>query len=161
MPYPSGVFYQDSFVKMGGISDGTSNTAMMAEKMLGDGSNGISSIRTDTFQPGTYPNNADEALRDCRAVDVTDLSKQGNSNVGAPWISPNHSTTYYYHILPPNDRSCMFPPQRIATTANSQHVGGVHMLACDGSVRFVTQNIDLSVWRAVGTRDGGEKVGEF
>jgi hypothetical protein len=26
----------------------------------------------------------------------------------------------------------------------------------DGSVRFVTNGIDLAVWRALGTRSGGE-----
>jgi prepilin-type N-terminal cleavage/methylation domain-containing protein len=161
MPNHDGMFFQDSFISMGNITDGTSNTALMSEKMTGDGSNGVSSPRTDTFQPGTYPANADDAMRDCLAVDVNDLTKQGNSNIGAPWIQPNHSTTYYYHILPPNGRSCMYPPQRIATTANSNHTGGIHTLLADGSVRFVNQNVDLGVWRAIGTRAGGERVSEF
>lgn len=161
MPKPDGVFFQDSSIKFKDITDGTSNTVMMSEKMTGDGSNGISSPLTDTFQPGTYPATADEALADCHAVNVADLTKQGNSNVGAPWISPSHSTTYYYHVMVPNDRSCMYPPSRIATTANSQHAGGVHTLLCDGSVRFVTSSIDLGIWRAIGTRGGGEVTGEF
>jgi hypothetical protein len=28
----------------------------------------------------------------------------------------------------------------------------------DGSVRFVTNNIDLGLWRAMGTRAGGETI---
>lgn len=161
MPYPDGVLFQDSFVRFADIADGTSATAMIAERRLGDGSNALITPATDTFQPGTYPADADAALLDCRAVDVTDLSKQGKSNGGVPWLVPDHTTTYYYHVLPPNDRSCMFPPSRIATTANSQHVGGVHVALCDGSVRFVSSSVDLKTWRALGTRSKGEVVGEL
>ena len=45
--------------------------------------------------------------------------------------------------------------------ARSEHVGGVHVLLCDGSVRFVSENMDLSTWRAVGSRNNGDRVGEF
>ena len=31
----------------------------------------------------------------------------------------------------------------------------------DGSVQFVTNDIGQSVWRALGTRDGGEVISEF
>jgi hypothetical protein len=32
---------------------------------------------------------------------------------------------------------------------------------CDGSARFISDNIDTATWRALGTRDGGEVIGEF
>jgi prepilin-type N-terminal cleavage/methylation domain-containing protein len=143
------------------IVDGTSSTVLMSEKRLGDGSNGVSTPATDTYQPGTYPDTADEAMEFCRAIDVSDLSFQGVSNVGAPWLAADNDVTYYMHILPPNDRSCRYPPQRMAATANSLHPGGVHSLLCDGSSRFVSSNIDIGVWRALGTAYGNEVVGEF
>jgi len=161
MPMPNGPIYQDSFMKFADLIDGSSTTALMSERMLGDGSNAISTPRSDTFQPGTYPNNADEAWAQCRAVNTADLTKQGKSNGGVSWLSPDHTTTYYFHILGPNDLSCMYPPSRIATTANSRHTGGVHLLLCDGAIRFVSSSIDLSIWRALGTRNGGEVVSEF
>jgi hypothetical protein len=34
-------------------------------------------------------------------------------------------------------------------------------MMADGSVRFASENVDLLVWRALGTRDVGEVVGEF
>jgi prepilin-type N-terminal cleavage/methylation domain-containing protein len=161
IPPANGIFYNNSKIKIRDITDGTSNTALMSEKRTGDGSNGISTPETDTFQPGIYPNTPDEAMQYCREVDVTDLTKQGYSNVGAPWLQSYHSTTVYYHILGPNERSCMYPPGRIATTANSLHEGGIHTALCDGSVRFVSENINLGTWRALGSRAGNEVVGEF
>jgi prepilin-type N-terminal cleavage/methylation domain-containing protein/prepilin-type processing-associated H-X9-DG protein len=161
LPAPNGVIYQDSYTRFGDISDGTSTTALMSERRLGDGSNGIATRETDTFQPGTHPSNDDEVWNDCHSMNVNDLTKQGKSNAGAPWLVPDHTTTYYYHTMGPNDLSCMFPPGRIATTANSRHTGGVHVLLCDGSVRFASSSIDLKVWRAVGTRNGSETIGDF
>jgi prepilin-type N-terminal cleavage/methylation domain-containing protein len=161
MPACNGLFYRESAIKFGEVSDGLSNTFAFAEKIAGDGSNSIATPVSDTFRPGTNPANADEALRDCMAINPLDISKQGVSIVGAPWIQAYHSTTLYYHVLPPNTRSCMFPPGRIATTAGSRHTGGVNACVADGSVRFVSSNLELPVWRALGTRSGGETVSEF
>ena len=55
----------------------------------------------------------------------------------------------------------MYPPGRIATTAASLHTGGVTVAMCDGSVRFVSENLDITVWRGLGTRDKGEVVRDF
>ena len=160
-PPCNGVVFHNRRIRFNDVTDGLSNSAAMAEKLTGDGSNGISTPKVDTFRPGTYPNNAVEATDQCNAVDVTDLSKQGYSNVGGPWLQQYHSTNQYNHILPPNGRSCMFPPGRIATTANSQHTGGVQLLLCDGSVRFISENLDVNLWRSMGSIDGGEVLGEF
>ncbi len=161
LPQSNGVIFHQRRIKFSDITDGLTNTAAMAEKLTGDGSNGISTPRTDTFQPGTYPTTSDEALQQCNAMNVTDLTKQGYSNVGGPWLQQYHSTNQYNHVLPPNGRSCMFPPGRIATTPNSQHTGGVHMLLCDGSVRFVSDSIHLATWRSLGSINGGELLGEY
>lgn len=49
-------------------------------------------------------------------------------------------------------------PTFAAITSRSFHPGGVQMLFGDGSVRFVPQTIEGSVWRAWGTVAGGEAV---
>ncbi|MCA9083883.1 MAG: DUF1559 domain-containing protein, partial [Planctomycetaceae bacterium] len=68
----------------------------------------------------------------------------------------------YQHINVPNSRSCGFQPAgKAAMAANSRHTGGVFVLLCDGAVRFVSDSIDLGVWRAVGTRAGSEVIGDF
>lgn len=48
-----------------------------------------------------------------------------------------------------------------AITSRSYHTGVVHSLLMDGSARSISNNIDLGVWRTLGTRNGGEIVGEF
>jgi len=52
-------------------------------------------------------------------------------------------------------------PAAHADTVGSPHTGGVNVAMGDGSVRFVSQSIDLSTWRAMGTQTGGEAVSDF
>ena len=47
------------------------------------------------------------------------------------------------------------------TAARSQHTGGVMVLLCDGSSRFVNDSIDAQLWQSLATRAGGEVLGEF
>ncbi|MFO0937755.1 MAG: DUF1559 domain-containing protein [Gemmataceae bacterium] len=156
MPPPDGGFWVQKNYRFSDISDGTSNTAAFSEHIKGDYTNTVASLNSDTFQPGTYPATPDEALAQCNAIDPNNLTYQGNSNAGDYWTSTGHTSTRYYHAFPPGNRSCMFPPQRISTTANSGHARLVNVLLFDGSVRGVPYSIDLTTWRAMGTRNGGE-----
>jgi len=157
MPAPNGVFVSDKSLKAAEITDGLSNTAAFSEHPLADFNNAAVS-KFDTFRPGTFPATPDEAIQQCKAVDTANLAMQGVSDVGAPWLQSYHSTTQYFHVSGPNTRSCMFPPGRIATTAASYHTGGVMVSMCDGSVDFFSDSIELPIWRALGSRDGGEVV---
>jgi prepilin-type processing-associated H-X9-DG protein len=160
MPAPNGVFFLNSSTRLADVRDGTSHTAAFSEHCKGDFNNGLAT-ENDTFWPQTYPSTPDDAVQMCAAIDAQDLSKQRVSDVGAPWIQGYHSTTVYFHVGPPNSRSCMYPPGRIATTANSEHPQGVNVGFCDGSVHYVSNSVDLAVWRALGTRGGGEPIGDF
>jgi prepilin-type N-terminal cleavage/methylation domain-containing protein/prepilin-type processing-associated H-X9-DG protein len=160
MPEPNGVFYSDTYLNMASITDGTSSTAAFSEHQKGDFNQGVATL-ADTLAPGTTPANADEAMAQCNAIDPLDLSYQGRSDIGAPWLQGYHSTTVYMHVLPPNGRSCMYPPGRIATSAASQHPGGVMMALCDGSVRFVSQTINIQIWRDLGQRNDGRPTGDY
>jgi prepilin-type N-terminal cleavage/methylation domain-containing protein/prepilin-type processing-associated H-X9-DG protein len=160
MPPPDGGFWSDSPYCAADLTDGTSNTAAFSEHIKGDFSSAITSPDGDTYQPGTYPSTPDEALAQCNAIDIANLRFQGNSNAGGTWMSSGHTSTRYYHAFPPGNRSCMFPPQRIATTANSGHARMVNVLLFDGSVRSVSYGINLASWRALGTRNLGEVFSE-
>ncbi len=157
MPAPNGVFVSDRSLKFAEILDGTSQTAAFSEHPLADFNNAMVS-KFDTFRPGTTPNTVDEAYQQCMSIDTKNLALQGSSDVGAPWLQAYHSTTQYFHVMPPNSRSCMFPPGRIATMAASYHTGGVIVAMCDGSVDFVSSQVDIAIWRALGSRNGGEVI---
>jgi prepilin-type N-terminal cleavage/methylation domain-containing protein/prepilin-type processing-associated H-X9-DG protein len=161
MPPNDGGFWSKVWYRVADITDGTSNTAAFSEHIKGDFSNAVASADGDTFQPGTYPSTPDEALVQCNAIDITNLAFQGKSNAGDFWTSTDHTGTRYYHAFPPGNRSCMYPPQRIATTANSGHTRMVNVLLFDGSVRPVSYGINLATWRALGTRNGGEVLGDY
>lgn len=47
-------------------------------------------------------------------------------------------------------------PTFAAMTARSWHGGGVNILMGDGGVHFISENIDGSIWRSLGTVAGGE-----
>ncbi len=51
----------------------------------------------------------------------------------------------------------------LSSTSNfrSDHTGGGHFTMVDGSVQFISENIDLGVYRALGTIQGGEVIGQF
>jgi prepilin-type N-terminal cleavage/methylation domain-containing protein len=55
------------------------------------------------------------------------------------------------------------PVKRIfaAVTARSYHRGHVNVLLMDGATRSVTDDIDLSVWRALSTRNGRDMVKDY
>ncbi len=43
----------------------------------------------------------------------------------------------------------------------SWHLGGANILMADGSVRFVTDGIDVTLHRNLHSRNGGEIIGDF
>ena len=44
---------------------------------------------------------------------------------------------------------------------SSFHTGGIQVLLCDGSVKFVSENIDQAVWIGAGSINGQEVLGEW
>jgi prepilin-type N-terminal cleavage/methylation domain-containing protein len=59
------------------------------------------------------------------------------------------------------DGESLTVPTYAAVTARSYHTGLVHVLLMDGSARAVNNSINLSLWRALGTRAGNEVIGAY
>jgi prepilin-type processing-associated H-X9-DG protein len=85
------------------------------------------------------------------------------SKWGWSWVMGENCCTLYNHVATPNSVSCAGTPfpgtmtnMAMQVSPSSRHPGGVNATMVDGSVRFVTSTLDLAVWRAVGTRGGGE-----
>jgi prepilin-type processing-associated H-X9-DG protein len=45
--------------------------------------------------------------------------------------------------------------------ARSRHPGGVNVTFGDGSVRFISNNIELRTWKALSTMNGSDQIGDF
>jgi prepilin-type processing-associated H-X9-DG protein len=51
---------------------------------------------------------------------------------------------------------CINTSAGINLSARSYHPGGINVAFGDGSIRFITDNIDPTTYQALGTRAGGE-----
>jgi prepilin-type N-terminal cleavage/methylation domain-containing protein/prepilin-type processing-associated H-X9-DG protein len=169
-PYDAdGVFYAQSKIKLTDIKDGTSNTVGASERVLGDGEEKMvltnrSSLRTLTMyvNPGAETNDAN-----CSASLRVNFSQRRMYT----WVAGEPRCTSYNHYYLPNDP---INPDCVAnftgsdpllrstghglSTARSRHGSGVNVWYCDGSVRFVSNSIQLPIWRSLATRNDGEVV---
>jgi prepilin-type N-terminal cleavage/methylation domain-containing protein len=62
-----------------------------------------------------------------------------------------------------NDRHlrCVGNEDRAFQAARSRHPGGVHICLADGSIRFISETIDLQTWLALLSMSSGRAIGEF
>jgi prepilin-type processing-associated H-X9-DG protein len=142
------------------VHDGQSNTAFYSERLVGDGNSGRYTPWRDIAVYGDlhfyYP---DDALQACAALTTV---RMHYSYSGHTWLIGTYSQTGYNHILPPNAAIPDCVDHWVGTlgqgayTARSLHPGGVNVAFGDGAVKFVSETIDLKVWRAAGSCAGSE-----
>ncbi len=166
------------------VRDGTSNTAMFSERLIGIAGNPAVPRSSPDFKRAIYnapggvggsPNvgqaGALQYIQACNSIPGTTLSINSTYNgwvwtAGYPWhFAPNA----YTHMGGPNSVMCNNPLDYFGTwltvdgpsgsaPPNSNHPGGVDIAFADGSVRFVKDTVGLQAWWALGTRNGGEVV---
>jgi prepilin-type N-terminal cleavage/methylation domain-containing protein len=159
-----GVMYNGSRIKFRDLTDGMSNTVCFGEQTLGKGGNPSS-------PSGGPPGNPTlEVLELTGGTATTDASCVAGSGGnwsglrGAKWMNGHYGDTMYNHYYSPNSPQfdCGNASHNYGlTAARSRHVGGVHIGLCDGSVRFVSENINRATWWGLATRQGNEVLGEF
>ena len=155
-----GVFYSASDISLAEISDGTSNTAMVSERLLGDGQSSSADpidLRDQQRVMRELPFGQIPTVEQC------DSDGHPNALRGERWIFGNYGNTLYNHGRVPNDLrlDCMSATQQQGfMAARSAHSGGVNFARCDGSVAFADEAITPSVWQEIGSRNGGGVVNE-
>lgn len=177
-----GSFGDNGGIKMGQFTDGTSNTVLYSERMIGTFDNSTLSLGNFMYRSGgsnlvTASANTNDTASVVAACATGVATDPANYRTDWGWTSGDDPAWYYSsfqqgaynHVQTPNfsrpDCGCGSIPddehEVAIITARSHHVGGVHSVLADGSVKFTSNSIDLGVWRAAGTRAGGETLGEW
>jgi prepilin-type N-terminal cleavage/methylation domain-containing protein/prepilin-type processing-associated H-X9-DG protein len=182
---PSGVFggganEPSTPVTFQGITDGTSNTACYSERVKGQGNGSLLDFAPppDPLKPTSdqylVAQTADVTTSPigyygaCRGLNVMTATIGKFGAIGGFWYEMLNGNVCYTHVMTPNTYTCAYIYNNAGTldnhhpqgalTANSHHPGGVNLLMCDGSVRFIKDSISAQTWWALGTRMGGEVI---
>ncbi len=171
------------------VTDGTSNTLAFSERVQANF--GIGGKSTPDIREGTLTSVAGITTSPgaCLAATAPIVAAGRYTNGSAvkgrfssTWCDGQPENVSFYAILAPNSVSCTSDNNGNSDaavnllSASSYHSGGVTALMADGAVRFISNNIDTGnlgvlntlggkspygVWGALGTRGGGETVGDF
>jgi prepilin-type N-terminal cleavage/methylation domain-containing protein/prepilin-type processing-associated H-X9-DG protein len=128
-------------IKLSAITDGLSNTMMASETIQGKG-----------VSPGPY--------------DLRGFAWWYGGASYETWLAPNSpipdqmETASYCNYPYADNPPCIAAPVIDLKTnaARSRHPGGVNTTMCDGSVKFIKNSVNLNVWRALSTTQGGEII---
>jgi prepilin-type N-terminal cleavage/methylation domain-containing protein/prepilin-type processing-associated H-X9-DG protein len=179
--YPQGG--DTNTISFAGVTDGTSNTALWSEVVTGSNVQVLTGIKPAELR-GFYPTNFSGSwanllrnqiyvlrfLSACNSLPpgTVSIGPGGSSLRGTSWqISHPYYANYqmYNHVGPPNGRACSNIPADVigldvfgTSPAQSFHSGGVNVAMCDGSVRFIREQINLYTWWAIGTRAANEAI---
>lgn len=124
-------------VSLAKISDGLSNTLLLSEQLQGFDNDsrgqtfrGCGAFFTAYSAPNSKTPDVIEFAGNCENIDYANLPCESGANTDVPF--------------------------RLA--ARSRHFNGVNAVLCDGSVKFVSDAIDLDNWRALSSTKSGKSV---
>jgi len=167
------------------VRDGTSNTALFSERLLGINGGPAVLRSSPDFKRAVYNGTVGVSfhpaggatanlafIQGCMAIPGTKASVT-SAGSGGYWMAsyPWHIViNEYLHNGTPNSANCQNPSEYFGASwltyvgptgsapPSSNHPGGVNVAFTDGSVRFVKDSVGLQTWWALGTRAGGEVV---
>ncbi len=155
------------------ITDGLSTTAAFSERLLrfnspsyhiqGKEPDEATAMRETgryaRFTERSFTGDGEEDLAIDQCLNHRAGVALNGTNLTAPTV---FSMSFgYNHLVPPNHVACINGPPGSLNGAylippSSLHSGGVNILYADGSVHFVSNQIDLKTWMALGSRNGNE-----
>ncbi len=137
-----GIFAPNIWKNFADITDGTSNTVALGERVIG--LDGRYAIRGNITQGSIAP-------ADCRAtvgsggLYATPFQAPCDYSNGRRWADGMPLFGGFNTILPPNSPSCAASAAEVTDgifSVTSNHPGGVNVGMADGSVRFISEKID-------------------
>lgn len=167
----NGMFGLSREVAISDVRDGMSGTFMASEHLIGDGNNALYTPQSDVIRAQAFPGGSPETFwsaalleqygRQCDAGQANHHSHSGRN-----WSAALHAQSVINTLAPPNWKwpdcqecvGCGWMDSQGIFTARSRHPGGVNMGMGDGSIRFITNTIELNVWQGLGSRDNNEAV---
>ncbi|MCA9142440.1 MAG: DUF1559 domain-containing protein [Planctomycetaceae bacterium] len=168
----SGIAYPNGRINFASVTDGTSNTLAFGEVKAWN----------PYLRDGASPSAAPGSPIPATPADVVGYGGNFKSNSGhTEWVDGRAHQCGFTGTFPPNTKFVYmdsgveydidFNSSRegkvnnqvtyAVVTSRSYHPGGAQVGLVDGSVRFASETVDLSVWRGYATRDGGEVPGEL
>ena len=168
----SGLFYPNARITFASVSDGSSNTLLISE------------VKAWSPYHRNVPPGATTIPSNTATVASYLTATGGNAKITehTEWANGQVHHSGFTTVLNPNSKvNCVVggvtydqcdynswqegtlpaAASYAAVTSRSYHIGCVNSALMDGTVRTISENIDLTVWRALSTRAGGETVSEF
>lgn len=164
-----GAFFPNSFLGLQAFTDGTSSTLMVAE-VLGwtpytrNGGPSDTSLPSSAAQVAAIAASGPQFKRTGHTewpdgrVHHTGFTTTLGPNAYVPYIYEGTELNIDYNSWQEGKGGTGGNPTYAAITSRSLHPGIVSTAWMDGSVRSVAETVDLTVWRAMGTRSGHEVI---
>jgi len=153
---PGAFAYDPRPLRLAAFLDGMSQTLAFSEKPIGSGAGGRFSPFRDWVRRTRTLATAEEWVGLCSSI--RDSAVDARTDAGGTWMLSGTPFTLFLASAPPNTPvpDCGSESDEGVFAARSYHPGGVNAAMADGSVRWFASGTDAAVWRALGTRQGGE-----
>lgn len=155
------------------MKDGSSNVIAMSESVKGDNNGAKFNAFTDVARaiPMTGPD-VSKSQTDIQTIGAAALAGGPANSLSIDrrdWAIGTCGQSVFNTLATPNWKfpdaiacsTCSAFDNRGVFAARSSHTGGVQTLMGDGSVRFISENIDFLTWQNLGHISDGNTVGEF
>ncbi|MEZ6097097.1 MAG: DUF1559 domain-containing protein [Pirellulaceae bacterium] len=161
-------WHGSSSVRMRDVLDGTSNTAMLSERLIQTGNSSAEITNGDIRLRSLHILSRDETQQEI--VDQLSASHAHvfeSAHIGRSWSSGSPLVApMYMHVNHPNGKIGHYTDTSMSegdfvVGASSRHPMGVNVAMVDGAIVFVSDSVDLVAWWLVGSRDDGRIANLF
>lgn len=148
-----GIFGANSRVNIGAMTDGTSNSIVIGERYTPNAP-GVTTLGSQPVGHGVWVGAPNPATVDGYAAILGDTAVSATLANALP--TPFAPVSYRING---NNNGVAIRGQ--TSGFGSLHVGGCHFLLGDGTVRYISENIDTTIYRNLGTINDGNPIGDF